>query len=367
MKNRESSTSERWGHIDLLEVLGIFFVVAYHSTTYEYSFMKDGAFIVYLRYFLRGILSTCVPLFFFANGFLMLNRSFSLEKHIRKTLKLIILAVIWGIITIFLLMPIKHEYLSIKEFLVVLWRLKEDWIGHLWYLYVLVGIYIFFPLLKITYDNCQPAFVFFTVICSVFTFGNRVLDYGISIIANITGIHNGLIEGNWFRMFNPFYGTKAYALAYYCIGGLAYGYGARLQRISRPKRNCIAVIAIFVSCCALFANGVMISRISGQLWDIVWDGYDHVFTLINVSMLYVLSLSYDGHIKIIEVISKNTLGIYLIHMILVYLTKDIVKTVPGAQTWVGCIIYSATILLCSLGLTQVMLKLPVLRKLVLLK
>ena len=367
MNNGTVKPSERWGHIDLLETLGIFFVLLYHSTTYEYSFLADAVLICYLRYFLRTILSTCVPLFFFTNGFLMLNRSFSLKKHMQKTLKLIFLTIVWGIITLILLMPIKHEYLSVKDFLLALWRLKQNWINHLWYLYILVALYIFFPLLKITYDNYRPAFIFFTVVCAFCSFGNRALDYGVSIITNITGLHKGLIEGNWFRMFDPFYGTKAYALAYYCIGGLAYCAIERFMRISKSKRNLIAVMTIFISCCALFATGVMLSRITGQLWDIVFDGYDVVFTLINVSMLFMLSLSYDGHLKIIEVISRNTLGIYLIHMILIYLSKETAKTVPGAQTWLGCIIYSVAMLICSLGLTQMMLKLPIMRKLVSLK
>ena len=367
MANEKAAPSTRWGYIDLLETLGIFFVLAYHSTTYEFSWMKDHSLLLHLRYFSRTILSTCVPLFFFTNGFLMLNRNFSLKKHILKTVRIIVLTIVWGVITLLLLMPIKQEYLSVKEFLLGLWRLKDDWINHLWYLEVLVGIYIYFPLLKTTFDHCKPAFVFFTVVCTVMTFGNRLFDHGISIAANMAGLSNGMIEGSWFRMFNPFYGTRAYAIAYFCIGGLAYDAIERIMSISKSKRNAVAAVILLISCIALYATGVMLSRISGKLWDVVFSGYDTVFTLFNVCMLFLLSLSYNGHIKLIEVISKNTLGIYLIHMILVYLTKGFVKTIPGAQTCLGSYIYAIAILLCSLGLTQVMLKIPGLKKLVSLK
>lgn len=81
---QSSISTDRWNYIDLMEFIGIFFVLIYHSTTYSCSWIEDGTALSFLRYYLRTILSTCVPLFFFVNGYLLFNRSFNLKKHIIK-------------------------------------------------------------------------------------------------------------------------------------------------------------------------------------------------------------------------------------------------------------------------------------------
>lgn len=105
--------SNRWSYIDLLECIAIYFVLVYHTTLYSFDFLNEGTLFNYFAYFFRTILSTCVPIFFFANGYLLFNRPFVLKKHIYKTLKLVLLVFIWAAI----LMPILYvdgrtEYIS---------------------------------------------------------------------------------------------------------------------------------------------------------------------------------------------------------------------------------------------------------------
>lgn len=69
--------TERYHAIDIIKVLGLLFVILYHSATYQYDWLEDGQALFYFRYYFRTILSTCVPLFFFANGYLLLNKSFN--------------------------------------------------------------------------------------------------------------------------------------------------------------------------------------------------------------------------------------------------------------------------------------------------
>ena len=73
--------TERYHAIDIIKVLGLLFVILYHSATYQYDWLEDGQALFYFRYYFRTILSTCVPLFFFANGYLLLNKQFDLRKH----------------------------------------------------------------------------------------------------------------------------------------------------------------------------------------------------------------------------------------------------------------------------------------------
>lgn len=121
---------------------------------------------------------------------------------------------------------------------------------------------------------------------------------------------------------------------------------------------------ILISCSGLFILGIVLSKISGEIWDVVWDGYDTIFTFINVFMIFVLALSYDGHNIIIKMISSSSLGIYFIHQIPIYLSWDFAKSIPFVETFVGCVTYSVITMAFSLALTQLFIRIPGLKQLV---
>lgn len=64
---------KRYDNIDMIEFLGMLFVLVYHSRTVEFNILKNPNVWTYVNYLIRPILSTGVPLFLFANGFLLIN------------------------------------------------------------------------------------------------------------------------------------------------------------------------------------------------------------------------------------------------------------------------------------------------------
>lgn len=162
MTKRTDENLNRWHFIDAIETLSIIFVVLYHSTTYQYNWIENKGFILYFRYYLRTILSTGVPLFFMANGYLLFNRPFELKKHILKMIKIIILTTIWGGIGLLTIMQIEKQYFTVKEFFSNLFAWSPiGWINHMWYMGALVCIYVFFPILKYVFDNQKRIFYYF--------------------------------------------------------------------------------------------------------------------------------------------------------------------------------------------------------------
>lgn len=163
--------------IDLLETIAIFLVVLYHVATYSVDFLAPGSTpLNYFCYFFNTILSPCVPLFFLANGYLLFSKKLDLKKHSKKILKLISLMVIWGAITILLLQIRYDMHIPLKEYLHDVWYTKERWTNFLWFMGMLVCIYIFFPLLKNTFDHNKRAFLWFVAIMFAMTFGLTLLN-----------------------------------------------------------------------------------------------------------------------------------------------------------------------------------------------
>ncbi|MBR3153599.1 MAG: acyltransferase family protein, partial [Lachnospiraceae bacterium] len=140
--------AKRIDFIDLLEFLAMTLVLLYHCTTYDFNILESASVSVLLGYYFRAILSAGVPLFFFANGYLLFSRESILEKHVHKTIRLIILTVIWGFINVLLLMPIEGQQLSGREIIRTVWSWKSGWINHFWFLGVLICLHFIFPVLK---------------------------------------------------------------------------------------------------------------------------------------------------------------------------------------------------------------------------
>lgn len=360
------NTSKRLLHIDLIESIAIFFVLIYHCTIYSFDFLSDSSALNYLSYFLTTILSTCVPLFFFANGYLLFNRPFDLKKHLYRTLRLVILVFLWAFILMPLYMLILNKNLSIKEALLQILNMSTAWGMNLfWFLGALVCMYILFPALKALFDSNKKAFIWFTIICAFLTFGFDHLNDVLNFISVASGQWIGTLNFTIFKIFNPFRGTYGYSFVYFCVGGLAHIYLDKILSISRFKRNLFSAIGILISCGFLFLLGVFYSRyVNASIWDVVWEGYDTVFTFCNVICIFILSLNYTKEVGIITSISKSTLGIYFIHGIFINLTKQHLRSIPILCNIPVNIIYAFLILIICLAITVVIKKIPLLRKLV---
>ena len=72
--------AKRIDFIDLLEFLAMTLVLLYHCTTYDFNILESASVSVLLGYYFRAILSAGVPLFFFANGYLLFSRESILKN-----------------------------------------------------------------------------------------------------------------------------------------------------------------------------------------------------------------------------------------------------------------------------------------------
>ncbi len=353
------SEIKRYHNIDLMECLGIIFVLIYHSTLIQFDFISDPSLRKYLYYFSTTILSTCVPIFFFANGYLLFNKKLDLKKHILKTIRLIIITGIWGIITLVILMFVKDEFLSVGQFASYLWSWENGWLNHMWFMGSLVVIYFFFPLLKSLFDKDKKIFMYFFITAFIFTFGNKMIIMLMDLISPD-------FADNYFNMFNPFRGIQGFTLVYFMAGGLMINYESKIKGFIESKKiniNILSVVLIVLSCVFLFVYGVIVSYSRQSIWDCVWNGYDTIFTLINVVCLYFLSKKYEGNIGIIALISKNTLGIYFIHRILINMSRTFLRGFEWSNSIVVNILYACLLGAISLLITLLIKKIPILKKL----
>lgn len=364
-KNTRHISGSRLPYVDLLECLAIYFVLTYHGTLHDCNFLNNGSAVYYIRYFFNTILSTCVPLFMFINGYLLFRKPFDLKKHVQKIIRLVLVTCAWILILLVVMQPINGQHLTWEQIGTMFWELHMGWNNHLWYMGALVCIYIFFPLLKHAYDTNRKVFCYFVAISAVMTMGKTLLNEFVTVF-NYVVLHKVevIVNFNFFHIFNPFHYTVDFWFVYFCAGGILYSLQEKIEAIPARKRNVAALAGIAVCCTLQFCLGVGYSILSKQYWDVVYSGYGTVFTFGNVICLFVLALNWKKDVPLIRAISCNTLGIYLIHSVFHRLLVNWVPRVPQMFTLPGTLVYAVVLLAVCLIFCLIVKKIPVLKKLI---
>ena len=353
--------NKRFFHIDMLEALAIFFVVFYHNTTYKYNFLDMTnpfgiSYIYYIRYFVRTIISTCVPLFFFCNGYLLFSKTYSLSKHINRVIRLVLLT-FTGLILCPIYMIISGVPLETKVILLNWLNMDKEWsMNRYWFIGALVCIYIFFPALKSLYNHDENSFNILTATMFLLTFGVRFINVSLAIANTYIEVIPSNINYKMIDMFIPIrkYG---FSFVYFCLGGITFKLESTILQISKAKRNIGAIITTIAACIGLFIVGIYNSKnITHTPWDVVWEGYDTILTLLNVISLYILSLNVTSENKLITHISSSTLWIYLFHGLIIRATQPTFKHFPMYSTITFSAFYAAFVVIVCMMMRNLLRK-----------
>lgn len=208
-------------------------------------------------------------------------------------------------------------------------------------------------------------------------FGNTFLNE-MGMLATVVIRHPKNISGiNFFNMFNPFTGNNPCDIIYFCIGGLIYTYKDILEKVHIMKCKVLMVLGFLLNNICLFIIGILYSKITNTFWDTVWEGRSTIFVLLNVIYVFLFFMDFnknnrlqkqseitlkDRFCKCIEVISKNTMGIYLVHvLVLRTIEKFSIQASFTSNITVG-IIYSIVVTLISLIITLCVKRIPVVGK-----
>ena len=343
-------------YLDLMKSIAIISVVFYHGVLPQIT--MTGTMKFYSYYFLQAFAAVATPLFFFVNGFLLFNKELDLHKHISRIIRMMVLTVIWGGITIISLMLIRKEILSVGEFLKTLWQFKENWISHLWYMGELICIYLFFPVFYYAYQKKASILVYFVCIGAIIIFGNAFVNEIMTMLSILVKHPVVIANKNIFNMFNPFKDVNSYALIYFCCGGIIYRYQEKFKNFMSNKKW-IFVAIILLDTCFLFMCGIMYTKLNHNLWEIGWYGKETIFTFINVLAIYTLCMNYNKSNKVIELISKNTLGISLIHIPVLRFIEQIIDVKIITTNICISFLYTGIVVIITLLLSLGIKKLPI--------
>lgn len=150
------SMKQRIPYLDFLRCLAILFVIVLHCITPVITnpkFYSSGTW--YLCLLINPLLRTGVPLFFMISGYLLLSRSSTeniSEFYQHNIPKLLVPLAAWNVIYYWIELHRTQTAFCLQNFLSRFFSQGVSY--HMWFIYTLLGIYLFCPFLKRIVDHC---------------------------------------------------------------------------------------------------------------------------------------------------------------------------------------------------------------------
>ena len=171
---------------------------------------------------------------------------------------------------------------------------------------------------------------------------------------------------NIFSIYNIFYYSYGFAFSYFCIGGLLFYLLPKIKEVNKIKVNIISIVSIFVSMILWCLLSIFISIKQNEVCNVVWHGYETIFTLVTTLSIFMLvynnKIENDKSNKFFNFLSKNTLGIYFTHMLIIYATIYYVKKISFFCNVFTSTVYVLAICAVCLLISYIIKKIPLIRK-----
>lgn len=334
-------------NLDICRAIGTIAVVFYHCG-------DSGKSGILPFQIIEIFLNWCVPIFVFITGALFLGdvKRGSAEEMVRKRIPFFLsVIIIWGFIYNVLSMTLIEGLSAANILKAIMMVVKADttYCFQFWYLYLLIGLYMLIPILK-------P--------WSAIHLGKKQIDNEAAIILSVallvsiiipTGLRiagaNG--ENFWKGAFTPF---SAYL--FYLLSGCA------LSRFRLPKIVERVLLITLVGQSGYFAVQLGMGGYSNLQG---WYGYSSFFTWNCTALLFhaVMHVDYSqinrGLKKAVKLIADESLGIYILHVIVLMALRKVGFAYENFNPWIYpiCSIFATTIICCFAS--KCLKRVPILR------
>ena len=357
---KDTATAKKWvSYFDALRMISAMAVVLIHVSCKGWVKIPIGAPGWWGSNFWDGATRWAVPIFVMISGALMLDpaKKFSIKKiYSKNILRMIVVFAIWSILYIlFDFFVLKDDFVGFVDVL------KNFFAGyyHMWFIYMLIGLYIITPVLRVITkrQTAMEYFLIVGIILGIILPGIKSLCDGYLLveenkIASLISSAIGSISGSMGFKF-----AVGYVL-YYVLG-----YWLSKINVSKAIRCLCYILGICGLILTVLYSG-KVSIFSERLWGIFESSTPWV--LAQAVALFIFAKYHCekiGRNRIVRTISFLSLGIYLIHAgvieyLLAYVCSDI------KYNFRNILIMSSIVFAISALLTWVIKKIPFIRRIV---
>ena len=339
-------------YYDLIKVIAAFMVCFYHLGVLDVGTVQDAFYIPNFNKLTLNLCAMSVPLFFMVNGALMLRRTYSIKKLIFRTVKIIVLYLVWVVI----LGKIGKIFFGIEELTImeVAKGHRTTMSVHLWFLRTIAILTMMVPFLKWIYDRPSKGMLYILlVLMFIFPFLYNYFVLGIKWLS-ISGSSNLSVTGIF----------TMYSVLYFILGKIISDKSTRECETGKNHLG-LAIIAIIVGWLLVGIEVTLWSNLNGAVYDGVNSSFPTIGALLMaVGTFYILSKLPNElnqkWLNILKIFADNIMGVYIFHTVLVSVVLGVVEhtvSVFGAAFLTVLIMLITTLI--TMGLKQI----PLIKKL----
>jgi surface polysaccharide O-acyltransferase-like enzyme len=332
--------------VDFLRSIGIVLVIMIHAAGPLANKLGVVSMVDWMAgNFYNSFSRVSVPLLFMVSGYLLLGKQESISAfYLKRFKKVLIPFLFWSVFYLIWQNGYKNFTFinAIKAIISAI--LTTPAFFHLWFLYELLAIYLFVPILRIFIKGAEQVHLwYFAAIWILFGPIQNMVE-------NIAGFRIALNLG----FFTSY------------IGFFVIGYLLGKMEFSNRVAAIAAVIYILAGGYTMYAT----YSLSSAAGDFVQ--YYYWYTRINIVLMSFAAfialknigekISNDGAIKWLGRFANASFGIYLVHaLVLTYLKRNGISALSGPSIFTVPSICAA-ILLISWGIVAIIQRIPILRE-----
>lgn len=332
-------------YIDAIRVVAMMLVVLAHSCASRLA-IRDGSLNWDISNTLVTITEIAVPLFFMISGATILNSQKTTDvaylfRH--RLVRVLVPFIIWSVISAYGSRKIDGVFTYHDFFQSVLSIYHQPVLLAYWFIYPLVSLYLFSPLLKALVDNLDE----------------KLMNYLLILWMIISMFLPALVAGLPKNLSSYFDGYSVGKVVFSSsLGYFILGY--KLTQAKPKKEGSLMLLVIAVILMAINVWIGFLSLKSG--WQLL-----SVISVVNVpvisGLIFLVLKSFEGRyhrwfIRLVEIIAPLTYGVYLVHG----LSINVVQKMAGVNHYVTTFFFATLI---SLAIIFILSKIPVIKKIML--
>lgn len=338
--------------LDILRIVAVLAVIMIHcSGAFVTNYKQFSSEFIFGNLF-DSIARIGVPLFLMISGALFLdeNKKITIKSILSKNVKsLAIITITWAVIysavynVIFPLLI--GDTITIKAFFIGI----INGHGHMWFLYMIMGLYVIVPFLKKFVCKENKGMVLFFIAVSF------VVEFLLPTIDKICVQHLDFnLIGSWINKFHlNFFGGF---ITYFLIGWFIVHVGIKQKYIKHIIYFLGVASLVFIICYVLFTGD----------YKTAYENIGAPVFIYSVSMFLALNnIKFNPKtkaLKILEKFSNLTFGVYIIHILVLSVfsklypyNKHCALYIMISFVAVGC---------CSFLCSYIISKIPILKKII---
>ncbi|SDB60763.1 Surface polysaccharide O-acyltransferase, integral membrane enzyme [Desulfonatronum thiosulfatophilum] len=356
--------------VDVLKILAIFGVVLLHaSAPFLVPFEDSAAWWTGNIY--DSFVRWCVPLFVMVSGALVLPGADKVplrEFLLVRIRRILIPFLVWSAVYFFYGIQVKGDEYGIGDFFPLLF--SEPIYYHLWFIYMLVTLYLFAPVISALLNQAPRKFAWYLVglwFCwaSVLPIIHELFDYETYFVSDL----------------NEYSALKL-------SGYFLLGYLLKDVTVQSKSRLFLPALVFLAGGAATSVGTYLASRQAGEFVHFFYDYFSITVVAMAIPLFFIVRSVFDtrrvitengnerirmNSPKLLQRIGKSVFGIYLIHALILELLRDgrlgftidhgsaFGMTLPLA---VGIPFFALSIFVLSLSLVFIFSLVPFMRKII---